>query len=65
MMTVLLCAVVLLAVAGCGAVFWAARGDAPRSVRIAAHITVAAGEAVARSGKRRRSGGSGGSSSGD
>ncbi|MFE6547751.1 hypothetical protein ACFVHS_05025 [Streptomyces sp. NPDC057746] len=55
-MVVVLGVVLVLAVAGCGAVVWAARGG-PRWVRAVATTTLVAGELVRRSGKDRRRGG--------
>ncbi|GAA3042922.1 hypothetical protein [Streptomyces glomeratus] len=55
-MVVLLGVVLVLTVAGCGAVVWAARGG-PRWVRAVATATLLAGELVRRSGRdkgRRR-----------
>ncbi|WP_405927038.1 hypothetical protein [Streptomyces sp. NBC_00035] len=53
MTIVVLLGVLLLVIAGCVCVVWAARGG-PRWVRVVATATVAAGELVSRSGKRRR-----------
>lgn len=55
-MVVVLGVVLVLAVAGCGAVVWAARGG-PRWVRAVATVTLVAGELVRRSGKDGRRGG--------
>ncbi|MEU1415103.1 hypothetical protein [Streptomyces sp. NPDC005731] len=55
-MVVVLGVVLVLAVAGCGAVVWAARGG-PRWVRAVATATLVAGELVRRSGKDGRRGG--------
>ncbi|MEV6591625.1 hypothetical protein [Streptomyces acidicola] len=56
-MLVLLSCVVLLALAGCVCVVWAARGG-PRWVRAVATATLAAGEMVRRSGRTGRKQGS-------
>ncbi|MET8678603.1 hypothetical protein ABZW18_13715 [Streptomyces sp. NPDC004647] len=55
MTMIVLLGVLLLVIAGCVCVVWAARGG-PRWVRVVATVTIAAGELVSRSGKRRRSG---------
>ncbi|MEU3464981.1 hypothetical protein ABZ721_34150 [Streptomyces sp. NPDC006733] len=52
---VLLGLLVLAAVGGCVCVVWGARGG-PRWVRAVASVTLAAGDAVRRSDKRRRRG---------
>ncbi|WP_329549730.1 hypothetical protein OG548_43740 [Streptomyces sp. NBC_01356] len=56
MTIVVLLGVLLLVIAGCVCVVWAARGG-PRWVRVVATATIAAGELVSRSGKRRSQGG--------
>lgn len=56
-MLILLSCVVLLVLAGCACVVWAARGG-PRWVRAVAAVTLAAGEAVRRSGRTSRKQGS-------
>ncbi|MFD9326164.1 MULTISPECIES: hypothetical protein [unclassified Streptomyces] len=53
MTIVVLLGVLLLVIAGCVCVVWAARGG-PRWVRVVATATIAAGELVSRSNKRRR-----------
>ncbi|WP_326725523.1 hypothetical protein OHT59_45220 [Streptomyces sp. NBC_00243] len=53
MTIVVLLGVLLLVIAGCVCVVWAARGG-PRWVRVVATATIAAGELVSRSDKRRR-----------
>jgi hypothetical protein len=55
MIIIVLLGVLLLVIAGCVCVVWAARGG-PRWVRVAATATIAAGELVRRSNKRRRRG---------
>ncbi|MFD9791618.1 hypothetical protein ACFWXK_11785 [Streptomyces sp. NPDC059070] len=62
MMSLLLVGVLVLAVGGCACVVWADRGG-PRWARGVAAVTLAAGELVRQSRKRRRrsvSGNSGG-----
>jgi uncharacterized membrane protein YccC len=56
MTIIVLLGFLLLVIAGCLCVVWAARGG-PRWVRVVATATIAAGELVRRSNKRRRSGG--------
>ena len=53
MTIIVLLGVLLLVIAGCVCVVWAARGG-PRWVRFVATATIAAGELVRRSNKRRR-----------
>lgn len=60
-MVILLAVVLTLAVAGCGAVVWAARGG-PRWVRAVASVTLAAAEVVRVLGKTGKSGKRGGGS---
>ncbi|MCX5554841.1 hypothetical protein [Streptomyces sp. NBC_00038] len=55
MTIVVLLGVLLLVIAGCVCVVWAARGG-PRWVRVVATATIAAGELVSRSDKRRHQG---------
>ncbi|MFE7775813.1 hypothetical protein ACFU5O_18300 [Streptomyces sp. NPDC057445] len=55
---ILLSGVLVLAVAGCVCVVWAARGG-PRWVRAAAVVTLTAGELVRRAGRTGRSPGLG------
>ncbi|MEV0224818.1 hypothetical protein [Streptomyces sp. NPDC050704] len=57
MIIVVLLGVLLLVVAGCACVVWAARGG-PRWVRVVATATLAVGELVKSSDKRRGGGGS-------
>ncbi|WP_406134678.1 hypothetical protein [Streptomyces sp. NBC_01089] len=52
MLVLVLIGVVVLAAAGCVCVVWAQRGG-PRWVRAAASVTLAAGEVVRRSNRRR------------
>ncbi|MEW2525395.1 hypothetical protein [Streptomyces sp. NPDC047071] len=53
-MLVLLIVVLVLALAGFGAVVWTVRGNAPRGVRAAARLTSAAGEAASRYQKSQK-----------
>ncbi len=51
MLVLILSVVVLLVIGGCGCVFWAARGDAPRWARGVAKVTLL-GSDLARSASR-------------
>ncbi|WMX48639.1 hypothetical protein [Streptomyces roseicoloratus] len=53
MIVLILSGVIVLALAGCGCVVWAARGG-PRWVRAVATVTLAAGELVRRSQRASR-----------
>ncbi|WP_031079672.1 hypothetical protein [Streptomyces sp. NRRL S-118] len=53
MVVLVLAGVLALAVGGCACVVWAERGG-PRWVRVAAAVTLTAGELLRRSGKRGR-----------
>ncbi|MET9624711.1 MULTISPECIES: hypothetical protein [unclassified Streptomyces] len=64
MILLVLSVVLALVVAGCVCVVWGARGG-PRWVRGVAAVTLAAGEAVRRSGRRRGHSISSGSGGGD
>ncbi|GGV39629.1 hypothetical protein [Streptomyces spectabilis] len=61
-MLVLLIVLLVLVLAGFGAVVWTVRGNAPRGVRAAARLTSAAGEAADRYQKKARKNGRSGES---
>ncbi|MFF2846110.1 hypothetical protein ACFVT5_07245 [Streptomyces sp. NPDC058001] len=61
MIVLVLAAVVVLAVGGCVCVVWAARGGAPRWVRVVSATTLTAGELARKSGRTSRTNGSSGS----
>ncbi|MEU6668303.1 hypothetical protein [Streptomyces sp. NPDC046727] len=63
-MIFLLLGVLALVVGGCVCVVWAERGG-PRWARVVAILTLALGDAVSSSGKKKRRGSWGGSSSMD
>jgi hypothetical protein len=55
MLVLVLTAVFLLTIGGCGCVYWAARGDAPRWARGVAKVTLFGSELVRSASRKPRS----------